>query len=197
MIVACVKVGDKFGDEYVTKLRDGVRRHLHRDHKFICFTDRAVAGVDCLPPPSDLPTWWAKLGLFRLGQPMLYFDLDVVITGDLAPLCDWNEFGIIKDWWLPGFNSSVMRLTGTETHVWACFHQSLMTSLPFGDQQWITMQMSQARTFPPQWFPSYKASRCFDDSPHGALAVIFHGRPMPHECGGWVAEQWANQEQKA
>ena len=189
-IVCCVKVGDRYGDEYVRKLRDGVAKHLPADHNFVCFTGRPVEGVRCYPPPADLPGWFAKIGLFKLGRPLIYFDLDVVITGDLSPLLEQKQFSIIKDWWLPGFNSSVMVLTGNERKVWSLFSPEMMANLPMGDQQWITAALPDGQTFPPEWFPSYKANRCYAEAPKGAMAVIFHGTPKPHECGGWVGQTW-------
>ena len=195
-LVACVKVGPKYGPEYVLALRDGVRRHMPVDHDFVCFTDEPVEGVRCLPPPADLPGWWAKIGLFKLGRPLIYFDLDVVILNDLTPLLEWDGFGIIKDWWQDGFNSSVMKLTGDERFLWNNFHpEHAMRNLP-GDQDYITGMMPDARTFPPHWFQSYKANKLQNAEPEDALAVIFHGRPKMPECGGWVAEKWNPKQEK-
>jgi len=187
-LVACIKTGDKYGDEYVTRLRDGVARHLKTPHRFVCYTDKPVSGVDCETPLCGYPGWWSKIGLFRLGH-ALYFDLDVVITGDLAPLLEINRFTIIKDYWQHGFNSSVMRICGDTEHLWRQFRPELMAHL-HGDQDYITAMKPDASTFPADWFPSFKANDCANAAPDGAKAVIFHGHPKPHECGGWVAEQW-------
>lgn len=191
MLICCVKTGTKYGDEYVRRLQRGVSRHLsdHAEHVFTCFTDSPVEGVLCEDLPAGLPGWWAKLGLFKLREPLIYFDLDVVVTGELTPLLEWDGFGIIRDWWQPGFNSSVMKLTGNEGPVWDQFQPSDMTRYP-GDQDLISAVMPGGRTFPPQFFPSYKASHCADAAPADALAVIFHGVPKPHQCGGWVAAAW-------
>ena len=191
MLIACVKTGDKYGPEYVTRLRDGVARHLPMPQEFVCFTDNPVDGVDCRPLPLDLPGWWAKIGLAALERPLIYFDLDVVITGDLTPLTQWSGFGIIDDWWQPGFNSSVMVMTGEEGDIARDFRPEMMTRLRGGDQQWFTMKRPNARTFPPAWFPSYKADGCAGRVPDGALAVIFHGQPKPADIEtGWVANLW-------
>lgn len=188
-LVCCVKVGDKYGPEYVTRLRDGVARHFNVPHNFVCFTDQPVAGVKCYPLPADLPGWWAKIGLFKLKRPLIYFDLDVVITGSLKPMLCFDRFAIIKDWWLPGYNSSVMVLTGNEYEVWDEFCPETMTEFPQGDQQYISSMLPGAVTFPPNWFLSYKANDC-REKPDMALAVIFHGNPKPHELGGWVNDTW-------
>lgn len=188
-LICCVKVGEKYSQEYVTKLRDGIARNLKLPHRFVCFTDDPVPGVECVPLPADLPGWFAKIGLFKICRPLVYFDLDVVITGDLSRLMDWDGFGIIEDWWQTGFNSSVMKLTGNEGDVWRKFSRSVMKKFP-GDQDFITACLPKAATFPPDYFPSYKADRCQKAVPANAMAVIFHGFPKQPDCGGWVAEQW-------
>ena len=190
MLTACVNVGTKYSDDYVARLKHGIEKHLGDDHEFICFSDHEIEGVQCRWVPPELPGWWAKLYLFSLGVPLLYFDLDVVIVDDLKPLLSWEGFGILDDWWLPGFNSSVMKLTGTEDHVWSAFRLEHTKTLRQGDQQWISMMLPEAKTFPGEWFPSYKASKCQEAIPDGARAVIFHGQPRPHEVGGWVKEKW-------
>lgn len=189
-IVCCVKTGDKYGDDYVLNLRDGVAKYMGW-HQFVCFTDKPVEGVICKNLPADLPGWFAKLGLFKLGRPLIYFDLDVVITGYLSPLLFWDKFGIIKDWWLPGFNSSVMVLTGNERDIWYRFNPEMISKLTLGDQQYITQEIPDGETFPPDWFPSYKANNCKAAAPEGALAVIFHGNPKPSDLGGWVNQAWS------
>lgn len=191
VMIACVRTGTKYDDDYVLRLQRGVKRHLPQGYKptFVCFTNDPVEGVICSPVPDDLPGWWAKLHLFSLGKPLVYFDLDTVIVGDLSPLLEWEGFGIIKDWNLPGYNSSVMKLTGDEGKVWAKFRPGIMTMLR-GDQDWLNLVMPNARTFPREWFPSMKADECWDGPPSGAIAVNFHGFPKPHQCDGWVKEHW-------
>lgn len=194
MLIACVKKGPKYGPEYVERLWSGIQRHFPSDAsgEFVCFTDKPVTSIQCEPLPVDLPGWWSKLGLYKLRTPLIYFDLDVVIAGNLRPLFDWDGFGIIKDYWLPGFNSSVMKLTGSEGHVFDRFTKADMYSGRYlGDQGWITKQMPDAKTFPLEWFPSYKAGRCQEAVPDGAMAVVFHGEPkMADITDGWVPELW-------
>jgi hypothetical protein len=203
MIVACVMTGDKYNERHVRLLRDGVRRWGLGNYEFVCISDRHIAGTRIIP--AKLPGWWAKLQLFELREPLIYFDLDVVITDYLKPLVDWNAFGIIWDYLNPAevpdnvihtkmFNSSVMRLTGNEFHVWEQFctkPEAVMSRyVRGGDQRWITARMPDAKTFPPAWFPSYRFDKCEDAVPPEALAVIFHGHPKPWDIPtGWVPRQ--------
>ncbi|MEM6896789.1 MAG: hypothetical protein AAF576_05385 [Pseudomonadota bacterium] len=96
-LILTMKWGTKYGPEYVNNLARGVRRHLQRGHRFVCFTDDATGlepGIEALPlPPFDLPaghgdTRWRKLSLFSkdlfgLSGTALFLDLDLVVVGDL------------------------------------------------------------------------------------------------------------------
>lgn len=110
--VLCMKWGDAYGPEYVNNLYAGVKRHLDRTFRFVCFTDDAtglVPGVEPLPLPAlDLPpghpdSRWRKLALFRrdladLRGTALFLDLDQVIVGDLSPFCELpGTFLILRD----------------------------------------------------------------------------------------------------
>jgi hypothetical protein len=189
MLVTCFCVGTKYSDDYVLKLRNGVMRHAPEGTEFGCFTDRVIDGVQCWDVPAHLPGWWSKVYAFSLGIPLINIDLDTIIVGDMTPLLEWDGFGIIDDWNLPGYNSSVMKLTGTETHVWDQFHLGVMGMMR-GDQDWLNVILPDQRTFPPHWVPSFKADRALDAPPDGAIAVNFHGFPKCHQVGGWVKDHW-------
>lgn len=185
-----MRTGRKYSEEYVHRLKRGVGRHSKFRHEFFCFSDALIDGVTCLDVPPYLPGWWAKAFLFSLGRPLIYFDLDVVITGDLTPLIDWDGFGILKDHNGKTYNSSVMKLTGKETHVWERFTPNIMSHM-HGDQDWITECMPGAKTFPPAWFPSFKFDSCVGGVPPEAMGCNFHGMPKPHQItSGWVPEAW-------
>lgn len=204
MLVCCVRTGDKYSEDYVWKLRSMVARHVHVPHDFLCITDRHIEGMFC--EGTKLPGWWAKIELFRLGEPLIYYDLDLILTNDQQPLLDWDGFGIIRDWnelgfvghepgdriITPMFNSSVMKLTGDEKHVFDQFKPEIMQRFRRGgDQRWITARMPDAKTFPAHWFASYKQGWCEDGPPQDALAVVFHGHPkMPDVEAKWVADLW-------
>ncbi len=109
--IVCMKWGNLYGPEYVNNLASGVRKHLERPHRFICFTDDAAgldAGVEVLPIPAlGLPEGhndrrWRKLSVFRddlgIEGTVLFLDLDLVIVDDLAPFFDHpGKFLIVRD----------------------------------------------------------------------------------------------------
>lgn len=190
LTVACVSVGTKYDDRYVHNLKRGVQRFMPCEHEFVCFGDRLIEGIAVQPVPSGLSGWWAKLALFAAREPMIYFDLDMVITGDLTRLVEWDGFGITQDCWVPGCNSSVMKLTGNERRVWDECHPGIMQQLR-GDQDWINVVMPDAPKFPRAWFPVFKADGCVDGPTDEAMAVNFHGFPKPAQItSGWVPEYW-------
>ena len=212
LTVACVKWGRKYGPEYALKLQSMCRRNVPA-HEFVCFTDGPVEGVDCRPLPSDLPSWWSKVGLFRPGMflgDVLYLDLDVVITGSLEGMGallaeDRSRLWAPDDFGYPltnprkgldptqrrllggdgTINSSVMMWNGDACRaVWDRFTPAKMDEV-HGDQNWITQALWPAiNLIPRHWATSYK---------YGGDGVIrvFHGDPKPaHVSEAWVHECW-------
>ena len=107
--VACIKWGTVFGPEYVNRLYSGVRRNLNGDVRFLCMTENSEGlhpDVEVLELPNEpfsepmnaalavanRQGAMRKTSLFKSGLipdlegPILGFDLDVVITGDLMPI---------------------------------------------------------------------------------------------------------------
>jgi hypothetical protein len=139
------------------------------------------------------------LNLYALRRPLIYFDLDMIICGDLQRLLDWEGFGTLENSWADimghpvGYNTSVLKLTGDEGFVWDKFHPGILALR--GDQDWLNVIYPGQPTFPRAWFPSYKIDKLYknDAPPHGAMACNFHGQPKPHEfteAHGWVKDYW-------
>jgi len=200
MLVACIKWGDKYGPQYVTKLQSMCGRHLP-PHEFVCFTENPVDGVECPELPSSLPGWWAKIGLFQPGLfsgDVLYLDLDVVITRDCWGLVDLLNQDREKLWALDDFSYSLVnprrsmspaqkRLLGgdgtinssvmmwhadTCRKVWDDFRIEKMDEV-HGDQNYITQVLwPNINLIPSGWASSYKYGGT------GAIR-IFHGNPKP------------------
>lgn len=112
VLILTMKWGTLYGAADVNNLARGVRRHLDRPHRFICFTDDATGldpQVEAFPLPGlDLPpgsgdTRWRKLALFNrdlfgLSGTALFLDLDLVILGPLGPFFDHPAaFVILRD----------------------------------------------------------------------------------------------------
>ena len=198
--VACIRWGTKYNDLYVTRLKSMVARHLSVPHEFVCYTDRPVEGVTCLPLPSDLPTWWSKVGLFREpAGPTLYLDLDVVICAPivLPELSDklWAlddfSYSLTRPKAVDGtINSSVMYWQGDFTEVWTKFTPAVMDRL-HGDQNWITRCLWPDRiSLVPEGFAcshKYHIERGLKRAP----ITVYHGNPKPSDVGGaWIRQNW-------
>lgn len=87
--VACVYWGNKFSLDYVHNLKAAIERNTTIPHKFVCFSDRSIPGVDTKLLRPGYEGWWNKMQLFdpanKAGDRMVYLDLDTIITGNV----DW------------------------------------------------------------------------------------------------------------
>ena len=181
--VACVEVGNYLGrgEEYVTKLRAMVARNLAAPHEFVAIRE------------SDKPGWWAKIDLFQPGRftgRVLYLDLDTVVVGPLDPVAQYPGIVHLQDWGWPqnDYCSAVMVWdAGQHADAYERFTPAVMQQFR-GDQDWLT-HLGGWEALPKGVHVSYRyAAR--KGPPAGASTVSFHGRPKPHEVGGWVAECW-------
>ena len=111
--ILCVKWGDKYGNEYVEKLKEQVENNCSVPFNFYCLTDKPTQSYDIqLPPIWDAyenGKFWAyrKLYMFNervaniKGDQFLYLDLDVIIQKDLKYFFEINieRPYIVKGWW--------------------------------------------------------------------------------------------------
>lgn len=183
LTVACVCVGDYLqrGDLYTERLKASVARNLAQPYKFECITESPWLG------------WWSKISLFEPGRfsgRVLYLDLDVVVTGSLDLLAEHAGIIHLADWgWKKNdYCSSVMVWDGDE-HARAFNEFNDDVQLCFrGDQDWLTCLGGWA-ALPRSLNASYRY-HATKAPPKDAVTVSFHGKPKPHECGGWVADYW-------
>jgi len=204
MRVVCVKWGNKYGPEWVLRLRKMVERNFKFD-EFVCMTDKPIDGVDCVECPDGKPTWWSKVGLFEPGKfpgDNLYLDLDVVITAGLQPLVDAFLTDPTKVWARDDFSYSLLNpkpgigghmrtlLGGDGTvnssvmlwrddagrKVWDDFTPAKMDEV-HGDQNWITQALwpDQLALLPNDQICSYKYHIQRGENPRAV--VVFHGDP--------------------
>lgn len=200
MTVWCVLNGSKYANADAHILKDMVARNLSIPHRFRCLSDRPVAGIDCLTPEENWPGWWAKLLLFKYGEGQcLYFDLDVVIVGDVAPLLS-DRLSMPANWAQSGHGgcqSSVMAWRDPIPRLHGDFDPALLDPPTegncglyrglWGDQEYITEKLGDPGEYvvPMKGVYSYKY-HCRGGLPNGARVVCFHGRPKPSE----VSDSW-------
>lgn len=194
--VACVWVEGNvpYSVEYVQRLRAMVARHLTRPHVFYCLTDRGgklrhlpdVHVVDVPRPEKRVPGWWSKVECFRpdrFSGRVLYLDLDVLVTADLAPIVDYlAPFALIPDaghFTPPGFRQVVKRFNSS-VMVWDArhcdrLHDDFTDHVPqrlWGDQDWIGEQMPTAATMPLSWFPRLSEIGSLGVIPDGSKVIL-------------------------
>jgi len=201
-VAAVYRSGGDYDPSYFTKLFAGVERHLTREHEKILLVDDRVAFSHPKIPPFTVsplefswPGWWSKIELFRLLGPVLYLDLDTVITGSLDPLADaiCAQDNSEVFWMLRGFYkqdrcSGVMGWNGDYRWLTDAFIYE-MNSKPFmwwnvgnsvgltsrhgrfrGDQEWIRARVGDG--------PRRIESRFVQDALNGVLSfkVDLRGR---------------------
>ncbi len=173
--VLCVRFGNRYGKEYVERLRNMVARHLTVPYEFYCLTDdqHPIEGVNTIYQPNAQyqKGWWHKVHMFDGRLPLagriLYFDLDVVIHNNIDKLARIypDQFLGIHDFnrkfyasW-KYLNSSVMAWNhGTQHHVWEKFRENPKEAQRLqGDQDWIwKLCQNQIKFWPKEWIQSYK-----------------------------------------
>ena len=217
MRILCVKWGDKYGPEYVEKLKAACERHIPHT-EFLCITENPVQSVKCHPLICDLPGWWQKIGLFRPGffeGPNLYLDLDVVITSSIDEMLeeatsrqclyalDDFSYSLVNPkkgmdshtkkllGGIGTINSSVMFWDGNKgsavDRVWDKFTPEIMDEL-HGDQNWITQALWPGGI---KLWPSGFVKSYKYGNRQPAPIVVFHGDPKPHQVNDeWVLKNW-------
>ena len=227
--IVCVKWGNKYTSQYVNVLYNMVQRHTTLPFEFHCITED-LKGLDShiktikLPNDPNVRSWWNKLwmfgGHFPLQGNILYFDLDVIVFGNIDKLLTHNpgKFMIIRDFnrcrmkdWKHS-NSSVMRWqTGTMNFLWDEFkaNPSKVMQQNHGDQDWITIRAkNEINHWPDEWIRSYKwemigykdmkirkGSKWVFGRPPKITdenrVTVFHGEPNTLNCGDeFVETNW-------
>lgn len=205
MKVLCVlRSGGEYRPEHVTRLRDQVLVHLPTAD-FWCLSDVDVPGVQILPLKFDWPGWWSKMEIFRpsIKGPVLFFDLDTSIVGDLTDIARIDRLAIMRDVYRRGgLQSSMMFLPEVAREriwfEWIDRPEHWMQIYQRGGDQaflerfWLDRAARWQDELPGQ-LVSYKAhvrkavhkDREFGDGsiPDGARVVVFHGLPRPWQIG--------------
>ncbi len=213
--VLSMKWGAKYGADYVNRLYGMVARNLEGPFRFVCLTDDAAGvrpEVECAPIP-ELPAFpdarergWKKLAAFSpdlaplLQGQVLFLDLDLVITGSLAPFFEHpGEFLIIRDWYhqLARIgNSSVFRFRAeSRRDVFEAFCADPERAVRGhrNEQEFLTSEVRRdggLEFWPAAWCRSFRF-HCASwplsyvrtpRPPEGALIIVFHGEPKPPDA---------------
>lgn len=227
---ACVIHGNMYSWDYVDRLYSMLSRHISKGIRLHVYTEatREVPQpyikheLDDWKISGPKKSWWYKMQIFNSkyhAGPLLYFDLDTVIIGNL----DWlvnlplNYFWTVRDFkylWKPSnytVNSSIMWFNTKQFRfVWEDFSNKKLEKITAsyrGDQDYITdaIPAAQRRFFEIDRVKSWRW-QCLDGGynfaqkrhllPNTGTTVnqptsvlIFHGKPKPNEINDPVVVQ--------
>lgn len=187
-ILTVFREGGDYRWEHVERLQQQCATHAP-EAEFLCLRDELLF--------EGWPGWWAKMSLFRYAGPILYFDLDTSIVGDLAPLltaAQRNRFVALRNpLRTPSrLGSGIMAWSGDMSHVYHRFRRDpdahmrrCVTPRLWGDQGFISeseMPDAHWQDLLPGQVLSWKAD-CKAGVPKHARVVYFHGTPRPWDIG--------------
>lgn len=166
----------------------------------VALTDTAVPGVTTVPLRHGFPGWWSKLELFSgsISGDLLYFDLDTVVLGDIAPLMRVGKTAVLRDFYHPAtMGSGFMYIAERDKpRIWSDFladSERIMAThnrrLLWGDQGYLNSYIGNAQKWQdifPGEILSYKKD-CRRGLPPRARVVCFHGNPRPWQVNAaWI-----------
>jgi hypothetical protein len=218
-----MKWGSRYGSEYVNRLNNAVQRQTTRKTRLVCFTDDPTGiddavQVEPIPeinlPPDYINLPWRKLAMWKypladLEGDILFLDLDLVITGNLDDLFDFEpgRFCVIENWTQMGQNSgntSVYRFPVKKyAHIYNDLQndpQSILNKYII-EQLYISREIDDMVFWPKEWCVSFKHSLLpkwplnffkVPKLPNETRVVAFTGKPDQDEAlaGKWPVRYW-------
>lgn len=211
--VCVLKSGGDFDMGYVRNLFAGLQKHNSIACKFTCLTDtkdRDIDGVEFVDLKYDFPGWWSKIEVFQFTGPIIYFDLDTIITGDITRLINCVRLVLTTNvlLMLRGFKqgncaSGVMGWSGDLRFIVNAFvalqrkrfvqHSAALRLFVNnkryrGDQDWLSefllnrdTTVMYAQDFMSGIYSFKNELTEMTCLPADASIVCFHGHPRPHE----------------
>lgn len=211
--VACVFWGNKFSEDYVYNLKSMVERNTTVPHQFVCFSDRELEGIKTVKLISGYKGWWNKMQMFntdfRLGNRVVYLDLDTLIVGNIDWLLEYDGmFMGIED--LGSVNEHQPELKGRlqsgvmswdyrlNSHLWNRFTSSGESQRYRGDGEYLNHIVPKyQRDFIQKRYKgklkSYKYQVYSEGITDDLSIICFHGRPsIPQAMTETVTTGWKN-----
>lgn len=211
-----------FTHDHVNTLKRMVERNYRHPHEFVCITDNwkhLDSGVRVIPLWKDFqtldsphgpynPSCYRRLRAFApeaselIGERFVSLDLDVVITGDCAPL--WNRDEDFVIWGdnsrTTPYNGSMWLLrAGSRTKAWSEFDPVKSPKLARdkgfhgSDQAWLSYILpGEPRWTEDDGVKSYRVhvKRNGGELPKGSRIVFFNGHVDPWDCGAQRNSPW-------
>jgi hypothetical protein len=194
--IACVlnvqqnQRGPTYDVSWVEKLYRGIKRNLDLKFDFVCLSNIQTP-FNTIKLDIGYDIFWNKIQLFdKLNEPVLYFDLDVVICKNITEMVvnlPKNKFLMVKEPYMNIINSSIMFWDNNVKYLYEQFSPSITTNYSnsgtkFGDQSYIVDHVKEYDLFenylPPnfiQW-QHHKIDTPIEDPG----IIIFTGSQKPH-----------------
>ncbi|MEL6423796.1 MAG: hypothetical protein AAFQ42_15330, partial [Pseudomonadota bacterium] len=216
--VVCMKWGTRYPSDYVNRLWSMIDRHTARPTRLVCYTDDAQ-GIDPSVTTAPIPeinipervatTGWRKIAIWRddlpeLAGDVLFFDLDMVITGPIDAFFDYEpgHYCVVENFTQRGQeigNTSIFRMpVGKYPEIFDRFNRDPEGVLAQYDieQQYISGDIAAQRFWPRDWCVSFKHDLLprwpmnffrTPALPPSVRTVAFTGKPDPDEAafGAW------------
>jgi hypothetical protein len=140
--------------------------------------------VETISLTDGFKGWWSKIELFKLKGPVLFFDLDTIIRGDISHIIDKikdEKFVILRDFYRKGISmqSSMMYWNGDMRFIYDAYKNNDKTFE--GDQDFIESVVEKAVYWQDvsQEVVSFKCDILRRELLDSDKVVIFHGQPRP------------------
>lgn len=224
--IVTIKWGKKYSSNHVNHLYKAIKKNTSYDIQFFCFTDD-VSGLDesivtfPLPSIQILPEHKNYIYLKEAGlcennlgnlenQRVFFFDLDVVIVGNLDDLFAFpkgDEFVIINDWNTKGnkvgqasLYSWIVGTLGDIKDEYEARPHEIIKEFGTASQEYLSNRVikkyGQLNFWPEAWCVSFKQHclpawyfryRKAPVCPNGSKVIAFHGDPKPENAlqGKW------------
>jgi len=232
--IICMKWGTRYGAEYVNRLWAAVQRQTDRPTRLVCFTDdvsdidkgvqtEAIPDINLPPDLINLP--WRKLVMWKhpmtnlrgadLAGDVLFLDLDLVVTGNLDVMFDYEpgRFCVIENWTQIGQNignTSAFRFpVGKYTHIFDKLQSDPASVLDKYriEQLYISREIDDMVFWPREWCVSFKHNLLprwpfnffqVPKLPAETRIVAFTGKPDQDEAarGEWPVRHWLKKSYK-
>jgi hypothetical protein len=216
-------ITDKLVTRYVQNLYDGCKRYADRDFRFVCFTNEKLGKlskeielrpVNIVTIDGVLPRMYMfskEAGLH--GHQVLCLDLDVLITGTLKPLLDYQGMFCTRQNFMfckKGVYDEGFKLDGDIMSFYAGeenekrFWKALIKDIPAAEEltqgrerYWVRHVLHDvADTWDvlcPGRVVSYKHHAQYHRQalPVSMSVVSCHGKPRPHQIKSiWIKQYW-------
>jgi hypothetical protein len=191
----CVKTGTKYPSEYANILARSLIKHGYKG-KLACITDNpADLDLSIINPvimPNPDKSWWDKLYLYSWGHgindSLIYYDLDMVIVGDVGCFQDWSSYIVGSRFDDDKFiNSTLVHIPQNfGIHVWLTYNENReeIKKKYDWDSKYLDSMIGTSfrwQDLYPNALVSYKFHVRGKELHGDARAVSFHGKPNPNE----------------